>query len=437
MRDRRITLLCTPDASAEAPGPRVLWAEPILSAWPRADRPTVMTAELASFLEPGGDAPGEGALLVVGGADLTRSTLAVLADAAKGRHLPALVLAPDAERLRAFEGDGLIIERHDADPRALAAQLFALLAREPVVRRLEHEVRAARATHGGLGGEVRKLHEELNLAAAVQRELLPPDPPRRSTLDLGVLFRPAAYVSGDIYDLCWLDERRISFALADAVGHGVPAALLTMIISRALIAARAEGTPADPTSPARTMALLNRALLSASASGQRFATAVVGLLDATNGEGMLSIAGHPPPILLEPDRMTRIEPNGPLLGVFDDAPFEQAPFRLCAGATLLIHSDGFELAFPGPSASQFQTDAYLAHLAPLGDRAEQVGGVGPALHELADLLDRQSGSLHQRDDLTALAIRRPRMPSAEGAHRVADPAAGQGRDLGDQGRAAA
>ena len=46
------------------------------------------------------------------------------------------------------------------------------------------------------------------------------------------LFRPASHVSGDLYDVMRLDEDHIGFYMADAVGHGMPAALLTMFIKR-------------------------------------------------------------------------------------------------------------------------------------------------------------------------------------------------------------
>ena len=45
------------------------------------------------------------------------------------------------------------------------------------------------------------------------------------------LFRPAGYVS--VYDVMRLDEQRVGFYMADAVGHGVPAALLTMLPNQA------------------------------------------------------------------------------------------------------------------------------------------------------------------------------------------------------------
>ena len=65
------------------------------------------------------------------------------------------------------------------------------------------------------------------------------------------LFRPAGYVSGDLYDVARLDERRIGFYVADAVGHGMPAALLTMFIKHALVTKEVRGGVAAAAAPAR------------------------------------------------------------------------------------------------------------------------------------------------------------------------------------------
>ncbi len=403
----RITFVTTGETGDAA---RASLLEPILAAWPGPSAPAVVEASIDALVAPDGAAP-TGPFLVVGGDDLSRAVVAVLADALKGRDEAALVLVPEASSaLRAYQGDGVAVESHGADAGVLAAMLYGMCARDGAVTRLRDELNAARATHGGLTGEVARLHEELNLAAMVQREFLPGELPSRPCVDLGVLFRPAAYVSGDIYDISWLDDRRLLFALADAVGHGVPAALLTMVIQRALVVARATGMSAHP---AQTMAYLNRALSSACASGQRFATGVVGVLDCETGVARVSVAGHPPPMVFTDGRVERIETNGPLLGVFDQLEFGEAELTLPIGSTLLLYSDGFELAFPG-STREVDTEAYVEHLEAFGSRTMEAGCVAPALHDLAELVDQQRGSLHQRDDLSALAIRRTAVASEVG-----------------------
>ena len=77
-----------------------------------------------------------------------------------------------------------------------------------------------------------RLDEELRLAAKLQQDFLPKQLPQVGPIHFHSLFRPAGYVSGDLYDVMRLDEKRVGFFPVDAVGHGMPAALLTMFIKR-------------------------------------------------------------------------------------------------------------------------------------------------------------------------------------------------------------
>ena len=101
----------------------------------------------------------------------------------------------------------------------LCARLHGMLHRQREVNRLQREITVARRSHGGLGDQVAKMHDELELAAQAQRELLPDKLPRRHGISLAALWRPAQYVSGDVYDVIQLDEDHIGLFLADAVAN--------------------------------------------------------------------------------------------------------------------------------------------------------------------------------------------------------------------------
>ncbi|MCJ7730115.1 MAG: SpoIIE family protein phosphatase, partial [Sedimentisphaerales bacterium] len=79
------------------------------------------------------------------------------------------------------------------------------------------------------------LTEQLRLAGQVQRDFLPSYLPDNDRLRWAAIFLPAECVSGDIYDVARLDEQHIGFYIADVVGHGMPAALLTIFIKQALV----------------------------------------------------------------------------------------------------------------------------------------------------------------------------------------------------------
>lgn len=309
--------------------------------------------------------------------------------------------------LRAQEIHGVVVEPASASPDYLAATLFALSRRQVVVDDLESEVRHLRVSSGGLAGQMTQWHQEMHLAASVQRELLPRELPLSPGLSAAVLFRPAGYVSGDIYDVSELPDGRIGYFIADAVGHGVPAALLTMVIGQSLKRTVEGASGTRVVEPADALRHLNESLCGRQFHSPRFATAVYAVVDPNSGHVTIAGAGHPAALRMTAAGILHVESEGPLLGVFPDGEFAQASFTLEAGETLLLYSDGFETAFPNPRdpASRKPNQAYIDHMARLlGPRSE--APLGDAMRQLEALLDEQSGSLHQADDLTALAIHR-------------------------------
>ena len=89
---------------------------------------------------------------------------------------------------------------------------------------LRLELNVLRRRDETLNFYMNRLDEELRLAARIQQDFLPKTLPQVGNVHFHTLFRPAGYVSGDLYDVIRLDERHIAFYMADAVGHGMPAA---------------------------------------------------------------------------------------------------------------------------------------------------------------------------------------------------------------------
>jgi serine phosphatase RsbU (regulator of sigma subunit) len=308
---------------------------------------------------------------------------------------------PDPQRSVYARSDALVHGITDDDP-VLAARLEGLLHRQPEVTRLRDEVALAHRFHVGLRGEISRIHEELQLAAMVQREFLPRELPAVHDFGFAALWRPAGYVSGDIYDVAQLDEDHVAVFLADAVGHGVPAALMTTVISGALTTtASCEGSIIIR-EPSDVLARLNREMIQRQGRTTRFATAVYALIDCRNRRLRLAGAGHPPPLLLGPNGGSRtLETDGSLLGVFENEKFGQIEVDLEPGARLLFYTDGFEQAFPadeGRDRLRLPTERYLDEFERLADHAS----AETMIRAMTDRIDQQQGSLHQIDDVTLI-----------------------------------
>jgi len=351
---------------------------------------------------------GSTALVVLLDARDIPTGLSALLDAAEEARLAVLLLIDDGGRRRAST-ETAAVESIDADDATIAAVLRGMIGRQPEIDRLGRELAIATRFTGGLRGEISRMQEELQLAAQVQREFLPRTFPEVGDLRADAFWRPASYVSGDIYDVVRLDERHIGVFIADAVGHGIPAALLTMVICRGLPSKEVGNGTYRIIPPGEALARINRDMITHQGRTTRFATAVYCVIDTSTGHAAMAGAGHPPPVILRATGETElVESDGGLLGVFEGESYREVQFQLLPGDRLLIYSDGFEQAFPGdPSGTRqarLPSKRYLDEFV-----AVRTAPTAAALvQQIARRVDMQFGSVHQADDLTLLVIERLR-----------------------------
>jgi sigma-B regulation protein RsbU (phosphoserine phosphatase) len=262
---------------------------------------------------------------------------------------------------------------------------------------LRAEINVLRRRDETLNFYMARLDEELRLAARLQQDFLPKILPQVGRAHFHVLFRPAGYVSGDLYDVLRLDEKHVAFFLVDAVGHGMPAALLTMFIKRALCCKEVGPAGYRLLPPGETLGRVNDALVEQNLSAATFATALYGVLNIETLELTLATAGHPAPLLLRGETMHEVVAEGALLGVFDHELYVPLTVQLQAGDRLLIYSDGVEVAFGEDIAAQkgqWRNELFDRRFRSAED----------LVLSFAEQLDRETGSLQPRDDLTLLVL---------------------------------
>ncbi|MBU1259936.1 MAG: serine/threonine-protein phosphatase [Planctomycetes bacterium] len=188
-----------------------------------------------------------------------------------------------------------------------------------------------------------QLENQLKMAGAVQRDFLPQSLPNSDKIKWSVAFMPADWVSGDIYDVARLDEQNTGFYLADAVGHSMPAALLTMFLKQSIQMRQTLGNEYKIFSPLEVIENLHQKMFAQHLSGCQFATCCYCLLNTQTLNLSYCRAGHPYPILIRKNNPPQqLQTTGSLLGVFDNAHFEQASIQLEPGDKLLLYSDGAE-----------------------------------------------------------------------------------------------
>jgi sigma-B regulation protein RsbU (phosphoserine phosphatase) len=183
--------------------------------------------------------------------------------------------------------------------------------------------------------EKKRIEAQLEIARQVQLELLPDRDPQLENFDISAYVFPTEEVSGDYYDWVNIFEDQIGIIVADAVGKGIPAALLMSFLRASLRASVQVGY-----APHIAMSKVNN-LLWDSVEDHQFITAIYGILDETNRTFVYSNAGHNPPLLISPDGEHRyIEYGDTPLGMFYDARYHQHFIRFDRGQTLVIYTDG-------------------------------------------------------------------------------------------------
>ena len=187
------------------------------------------------------------------------------------------------------------------------------------------------------------LAEQLRLAGLVQQDFLPAQLPNTDEVQWATVFLPAEWVSGDIYDIVRIDEQHIGFYVADVVGHGMPAALLTIFLKQALLMRETYESNYRIFPPTEVIKNLNMRMAAQKLSGYQFATCCYCLLNIKTLQLTFARAGHPYPILIRGgQQLEQLEIRGSLLGIFAQAEYTQQTVQLQPGDKLLLYSDGAE-----------------------------------------------------------------------------------------------
>ncbi|HQX57307.1 MAG TPA: SpoIIE family protein phosphatase [Pyrinomonadaceae bacterium] len=200
--------------------------------------------------------------------------------------------------------------------------------------------------------EKKRIEAQLEIARQVQLELLPEADPAIDNFDISAYVFPTEEVSGDYYDWVKVFDDQIGIVVADAVGKGIPAALLMSFLRASLRSCVQIGY-----APHIAFSKVSN-LLRGSIKDNQFITAIYGMLDSTNRTFVFSNAGHNPPLLIKPDGEYRFVEYGDLpLGMFEDLHFHQHFIRFEENQVLVIYTDGITEA-ANPNGEEYGQDRF-------------------------------------------------------------------------------
>jgi sigma-B regulation protein RsbU (phosphoserine phosphatase) len=313
------------------------------------------------------------------------------------RFLPVLYLTNDPApnmRLAILESgaDAYLLRPFAAGE--LQAQVQALLRIKKTHDRLSEKTAELHRISSRLQQAYQQIDLEIDLAQRIQRGCLPRDLPNVSGVRFAVHHVPCGRIGGEFYDVFRLDERHVGFYVADAMSHGVPAGLLSVLIRNGLHLKEVRGRKYQLVAPGDVLQRLNRGLIEQQLSENPFITMAYALLNHEEGILQFARAGQPCPLLIPRRGESRyLQVEGSFLGVYDTQ-FATAVHPLRSGDKLLLFSDGVDAAqFSDNSAGNASVLACTARHRDL------------PIQEFIELLGRDLFSQGGRtDDLTLLGV---------------------------------
>ena len=251
----------------------------------------------------------------------------------------------------------------------------------------------------GAGLREQALASQMRQASIIQQSLLPEHLPQLPGFELGAVSIPAEVVGGDVYDIQQVEEGVLGIMLADASGHGLPAALQARDVVIGLRMGQAEHHKISD-----TVARLNE-VIHRSSLASRFISLFYAELEESGNMAYVN-GGHCPPLMISPGGdVFELKTCGPVLGPLPGAQYRRGYLTLRPGEVLVMFTDGVTEC-SGPNATEDDPD----HFGREGlIRAVQAVLDQPADEIAAALLERVRAWGQERpfaDDVSVVVVKR-------------------------------
>lgn len=239
----------------------------------------------------------------------------------------------------------------------------------------------------------KELEREIVLAGEVQKRFLKTVPAQLPGLEIGALNLPSRQVSGDLYAIIPLDEKRLGIAIGDVAGKGMSASLLM-----ALVQATLETLAPSVAAPAELLQRLNTAVCRNSTPG-RFVTLFYGIYDTETKRFAYANAGHNPPVWLGRQGVRALDEAGLLLGVDPKARYPQGLVHLKPEDLVVLYTDGVTEA---SNTDEHRFEEERLHQCLLKSRTLSAPDV---LQAVVEAVRAFAGTSEFEDDLTLVGLK--------------------------------
>lgn len=249
-----------------------------------------------------------------------------------------------------------------------------------------------------------RLMEDVEYARDIQKSMLPSFFPNSAHISFNALYMPAHSLSGDFYDVFWLDESHIGFYLCDVSGHGVPAAMLTVFLKQCVDSfVEADRSKGTLSSPAEMLSQIYNAFNNTNFRDEVYIVLIYFVYDTKENRLVFSSAGmnEVPAYLDAQGRLRDIEIKGfPIckLRKVYDASYEDTELLPKPGDKLFVYTDGL-VELRNGKKEQYTSERLKNLFSELGN--------GYSDHVIASIkedIKSFAGSSTMTDDITLLCV---------------------------------
>lgn len=185
----------------------------------------------------------------------------------------------------------------------------------------------------------RNMLDDVRFVRKIQSSILPKDK-KYANLNLKSIYLPTTNVSGDLYDIIKIDDDKYAFYIADVMGHGVKASILTMFV-KVSVSSIFEKNPNY--SPSEALLKLRKKFTDLDIYTSQYFTAWLGIFDLKNHYLTFSNAGHncPPMMVDKFGKFQYLHASGRMISnIIEPDKYNEISISLTNDAKILFFTDG-------------------------------------------------------------------------------------------------
>ena len=184
----------------------------------------------------------------------------------------------------------------------------------------------------------KRVDEDIKLARNIQQAILPTI---RNFRNISFQFKhvPSDNLSGDIFDVIQIDKHRMGVYIADVVGHGISASIMTMFIRESMRTILSED---NDLTPSEVVLELKRRYGDLKLDVSQYFTIIFALIDTDKKTMTYVNAGHNAiPLMFNKDHIAEMRNRGRFISnVFPPLEYEERTLTLNPGDKFLFYTDG-------------------------------------------------------------------------------------------------